>query len=68
HKGEKQEFSGSLLRSIIMDEVKPTKMVMRPEVYNVLIESSRDYGFGSPFVTKEYLRRRRNIFELGEKK
>ncbi len=68
HKEEKQEFSGSLLRSIIMDEVKPTKMVMRPEVYNILIQSSRDYGFGSPFVTEEYLRKRRSIFELGEKK
>ena len=66
HKDEKQEFSGSLLRSIIMDEVKPTKMVMRPEVYNTLMRAAREYGLGNPFVTEEYLKNRRNVFELGD--
>lgn len=66
HKDEKQEFSGSLLRSIILDEVKPTKMVMRPEVFEVLMISAKEYGFGNPFVTEEYLEKRKNIFELGD--
>jgi sulfate adenylyltransferase len=61
HKDEKQEFSGSLIRSIILDEVKPTKMVMRPEVYEVLMKAAKQYGFGSPFVTEEYLEKRQSI-------
>lgn len=66
HKDEKQEFSGSLLRSVILDEVKPTKMVMRPEVYDILMKTAKEYGFGSPFVSEEYLEKRNKIFELGE--
>ncbi|AHC52213.1 sulfate adenylyltransferase [Sulfolobus acidocaldarius SUSAZ] len=66
HDSDKQEFSGSLIRSIIMDEVKPTKMVMRSEVYDVLMESAKKYGFGTPFVTEEYLNRRESIFELSD--
>ncbi|ARM75509.1 sulfate adenylyltransferase [Acidianus manzaensis] len=66
HKDEKQEFSGSLLRSVILDEVKPTKIVMRPEVYDILMKTAKEYGLGSPFVTEEYLEKRQKIFELGE--
>jgi sulfate adenylyltransferase len=49
-----------------MDEVKPTKMVMRPEVYDTLMRAAREYGLGNPFVTEEYLKNRRNVFELGD--
>ncbi|BAK54827.1 sulfate adenylyltransferase [Sulfurisphaera tokodaii] len=66
HKDERQEFSGSLLRSVILDEVKPTKMVMRPEVFDILMKAAKEYGFGSPFVTEEYLEKRRKIFDLGD--
>ncbi|MEM0173666.1 MAG: sulfate adenylyltransferase [Sulfolobaceae archaeon] len=63
HKSQKQEFSGSLIRSILLDGVKPTKMLMRPEVYEVVKRCANEYGFGSEFVTEEYLRRRK-IFTL----
>ncbi|MEM3350964.1 MAG: sulfate adenylyltransferase [Saccharolobus sp.] len=63
HKDEMQVFSGSLIRSIILDEVKPTKTIMRPEVYDILIKTAKEYGFGSPFVTEEYLEKRIRIFE-----
>jgi len=66
HKDEKQEFSGSLIRSMLLDEVKPTKMVMRPEVYDVLMKAAKEYGFGSPFVTEEYLGKRQRIFQIGD--
>ncbi|QIW22746.1 sulfate adenylyltransferase [Sulfolobus sp. S-194] len=66
HKDERQGFSGSLLRSVILDEVKPTKMVMRPEVFDILMKAAKEYGFGSPFVTKEYLEKRRKIFDLSD--
>lgn len=49
-----------------MDEVKPTKMVMRPEVFDILMKAAKEYGFGSPFVTEEYLEKRRKIFDLGD--
>jgi len=63
HKDKKQEFSGSLIRSILLDGVKPTKMLMRPEVYQVVKKCAEEYGFGSEFVTEEYLRKR-IIFKL----
>lgn len=61
-----QSFSGSLIRSILTDEVKPTRMVMRPEVFDVVMESAAKYGQGSPFVNEEYLKNRLPIFQLAE--
>lgn len=59
-----QSFSGSLIRSILTDEVKPTRMVMRPEVFDVVMQSAAQYGQGSPFVDEEYLQNRLPIFYL----
>lgn len=59
-----QSFSGSLIRSILTDEVKPTRMVMRPEVFDVVMEAAAKYGQGSPFVNDEYLKKRLPIFNL----
>jgi len=64
HDLEAQSFSGSLIRSILTDEVKPTRMIMRPEVFDVVFESAAKYGQGSPFVTEDYLQHRRPIFSL----
>lgn len=63
-----QNFSGSLIRSILTDEVKPTRMVMRPEVFDVVMESAAEYGQGSPFVNEEYLKKRLPIFHLAQLK
>lgn len=65
HKAEKQEFSGSVIRSILLDGVKPTKMLMRPEVYDVIKKCAEIYGNGTEFVTEKYLKRRQ-IFKLRE--
>ena len=66
HTKERQPFSGSMIRSIIQDKIKPTKLIMRPEVFNSVMENADKYGFGSPFCTEEYLNRRQPVFELSQ--
>jgi len=64
HSRERQKFSGTLIRSMIKDKVKPTKLIMRPQVYEKLIECADEYGFGSPFCTEKYLVERQPVFKL----
>ena len=64
HDEKRQGFSGTMIRSIIQDRVKPTKLIMRPEVFDMVVESAEKYGFGSPFCSKEYLKKRQPVFEL----
>lgn len=64
HVKERQPFSGSMIRSIIQDKVKPTKLIMRPEVFDMVMDSADKYGFGSPFCTEEYLSKRQSVFEI----
>jgi len=64
HSKERQKFSGTLIRSMLEDKVKPTKLIFRPEVYDKLMECAKRYGFGSPFCTKRYLAERQPVFEL----
>jgi len=64
HSPERQDFSGTMIRSMVQDKVKPTKLIFRPEVFDKLMESADKYGFGSPFCTEEYLSRRQPLFEL----
>jgi len=66
HDSQAQSFSGSLIRSILTDEVKPTQKVMRHEVFEVVMECAAKHGQGSPFVTEEYLRDRRPVFTLNQ--
>jgi sulfate adenylyltransferase len=64
HDSKSQSFSGSLIRSILTDEVKPTQKVMRHEVFEVVMDCAANHGAGSPFVTEEYLRDRLPVFTL----
>ena len=64
HTKERQSFSGSMIRSMIQDKVKPTKLIMRPEVFDSVMENADKHGFGSPFCTEEYLAKRQPVFEL----
>ncbi|WP_102419829.1 sulfate adenylyltransferase [Mycobacterium sp. 4858] len=66
HDAKAQSFSGSLIRSILTDEVKPTQQVMRHEVFEVVLQAAAEYGQGSPFVTEEYLRDRLPVFTLNQ--
>lgn len=64
HDKKRQGFSGTMIRSMIQDKVKPTKLIMRPEVFDMLMDSADKYGFASPFCTEEYLTKRQPVFEL----
>lgn len=57
HAKQAQRFSGSLIRSIIEDGVKPPRLIFRPEVFDLVMECAEKYGSGSPFVTESYLKR-----------
>lgn len=64
HKNEWEKFSGTLIRSIVMDGVKPPRLIFRPEVFDLVMECAEKYGFGSPFVTDEYLVKRTPVFSI----
>ena len=57
HEKQAQRFSGSLIRSILEDGVKPPRLIFRPEVFDVVMECRDEFGGGSPFVTESYLKR-----------
>ncbi len=59
-----QQFSGTVIRSIIQDGVKPPRLIFRPEVFDLVMESAEKYGFGSPFVTEEYLSKRNPVISV----
>ena len=64
HSDEWQKFSGTVIRSIVQDEVKPPRLIFRPEVFDLVMECAQKYGFGSPFVTDEYLEKRTPVFSI----
>lgn len=64
HKKEWQKFSGTLIRSIVMDGVKPPRLIFRPEIFDLVMECAEKYGFGSPFVTDNYLEKRIPVFTI----
>jgi len=62
HESAKQSFSGTLIRSMLADRVKPTRLLFRPEIYDLLMDCAERYGFGSPFCSEEYLAHRGPVF------
>ena len=64
HGDEWQKFSGTLIRSIVQDGVKPPRLIFRPEVFDLVMECAEKYGFGSPFVADEYLEKRTPVFNI----
>jgi sulfate adenylyltransferase len=65
HDRSRQAFSGSVIRSILQDGVKPPRLIFRPEVFDVVTRAADEYGFGSPFVTERYLHERNPVLEFG---
>lgn len=64
HRDKQQKFSGTLIRSIVQDGVKPPRLIIRPEVFDKIMECAEKYGFGSPFVGDEYLEKRTPVFNV----
>jgi len=63
---KKQRFSGTLIRSMLTDKVKPTRLIFRSEVYDKVMECADNFGFGTPFCTEKYLANRQTVFTLAE--
>jgi len=57
-----QKFSGSFVRGLIAEGVRPPKVIFRPEVYNVIVKWWRIYGY--PFVNKRYLEKKEEELEV----
>lgn len=64
HRAQEQKFSGSLIRGILEDGVKPPRLIFRPEVFDVVMECAEKFGSGSPFVTENYLQKRNPVMSL----
>jgi sulfate adenylyltransferase len=64
HREAKQDISGTLIRSIIQGGVEPAPQTLRAEVLQVVRECAATYGFGSPFVTAQYLRERTPVMSM----
>ncbi|MEM1616014.1 MAG: sulfate adenylyltransferase, partial [Pyrobaculum sp.] len=57
-----ERISGSFLRGVIIEGLKPPKVVMRPEVYDVIVKWWRVYGY--PYVTDKYLKIKEQELEV----
>ena len=64
HPERKQDLSGTFIRSIIDGGAEPAPLTLRPEVLQVVRQCAAEYGFGSPFVTEEYLRNRTPVMSM----
>ncbi|MDZ7758771.1 MAG: sulfate adenylyltransferase [Desulfovermiculus sp.] len=64
HQDKQQKFSGTLIRSIVTDGVKPPRLIIRPEVFDQIMHCAEKYGQGSPFVSEEYLEKRTPVFNI----
>jgi sulfate adenylyltransferase len=64
HREAKQDLSGTLIRSIIQGGVEPAPQTLRAEVLQVVRDCAATYGFGSPFVTAQYLHERTPVMSM----
>ena len=64
HQDQKQELSGTFIRSIIQGGVQPAPLTLRSEVLEVVQQCAEQYGFGSPFVGDEYLENRTPVMVM----
>ena len=64
HPEAKQDLSGTLIRSIIQGGVEPAPLTLRAEVLQVVRACAAQYGFGSPFVTEQYLHERTPVMSM----
>jgi sulfate adenylyltransferase len=64
HREHKQDLSGTLIRSIIQGGVEPAPLTLRAEVLQVVRECAAQYGFGSAFVTAQYLKARTPVMSM----
>ncbi|ACX52804.1 sulfate adenylyltransferase [Ammonifex degensii KC4] len=59
---ERQRFSGSFIRSLLAEGVFPPPVIMRPEVYKVVVKWWKHFNY--PFNNKKYLIEREQRLEV----
>ena len=64
HPDTKQDLAGRLIRSIIDGGSEPAPQTLRAETLDLVRRCADDYGFGSPFVTDQYLRERTPVLTI----
>ena len=67
HPEQKEGISGTLVRGLIQEGAVSEEEVFRifrPEVFEIIKETEGKYGFGSLFVTEEYMRSRRPVMSM----
>ena len=64
HQDQKQELAGTVIRNIIQGGAEPNPQTLRAEVSEVVRDCGAKYGFGSPFVTEEYLQNRTPVMSM----
>lgn len=64
HADQKQELSGTYIRSIIQGGTEPAALTLRPEVLEVVRNCAEQYGFGTPFVEDDYLNGRTPVMTM----
>ncbi|MCH7712082.1 MAG: sulfate adenylyltransferase [Chloroflexi bacterium] len=64
HQEQKQDLSGTLMRSIIQGGTEPNPLSLRAEVLDVVQKCAKQYGFGSPFVDETYLEKRTPVMSM----
>jgi sulfate adenylyltransferase len=62
HEKDRQRFSGSFIRSLLAEGVFPPTVIMRPEVYKVVVKWWKEFGY--PFNNKKYLAEREKELEV----
>ncbi len=62
HKDELQRYSGSFIRSLLAEGVFPPPVIMRREVYQVVVKWWKEFGY--PFNNKKYLTEREKELEV----
>ena len=64
HHDQKQELSGTFMRRTLESGTRPPPLTFRPEVFDLVKECAERYGFGSPFVTENYLKNRNPVMTV----
>ncbi|MBC7106595.1 MAG: sulfate adenylyltransferase, partial [Firmicutes bacterium] len=62
HLNEIQRFSGSFIRSLLSEGLFPPPVIMRPEVYKVVVKWWKQFGY--PFNNRKYLTEREKELEV----
>jgi len=62
HTDAKQKLSGSLIRGLVAEGVQPPSIIMRPEVFKVVVKWWNKFNY--PFVNDKYVVNKENELEV----